>query len=83
MNEEPAVSYGALTSTPDSSSPNTTMLLDSEDAQLVADQSQGSEMGETPDQILNSYGPFNPYLLMIFCLMASVWALTAVNPITL
>ncbi|KAI6178473.1 putative transporter [Aphelenchoides besseyi] len=49
---------------------------------LSHEQRISSPMGETPDQILNSLGPFNPYILMVFSLMAIIWAVAAMPVMT-
>ncbi|KAI6193379.1 putative transporter [Aphelenchoides besseyi] len=61
---------------------NSTVITDDREELLSHDQRISALKAETSDQVLNSLGTFNPYILMIFFLMACVSALAAMPVMT-
>ncbi|KAI6195957.1 putative transporter [Aphelenchoides besseyi] len=61
---------------------NSTVVPDDREELLGHDDQIFALKAETSDQVLNSLGTFNPYILMIFFLMACVSALAAMPVMT-
>ncbi|KAI6241229.1 MFS domain-containing protein [Aphelenchoides fujianensis] len=84
--EDPlALNYGALSPAASPTARGLRSPADRDTQELLANESRTlstSPMGETPDQILNSFGACNPFVLFVFSLMAFVWAVAAMPMMT-